>query len=417
MFLPRTGFTLTNRLDDDDDDAAMPETSTVDLRAILPWFAFRPGLGRDDAATEETTISFEARATEAPTPAAGGLGGLFGPSAIGGERPVPVPDVNEIARTPAAEGFAIEQAPGPYRAAGALVPNGAVTETAGSPSPEQVASYDGTGQVIIVIDDGTSPFYDQSNTIWSFDFTGQNDRDASVNTIDSHGSWVAQTALDEAEGAGIIHLKVFPDNGGGASISDIEEALRFSEVLAGVFDVAAVNLSLGFGNATQETLTPLSDEFARLDDLGVISVAAAGNDGEEFDDGVNVISADPNVISVAAVDQSGNLAGFSQTSDTLVDVAATGVGVQVETTTGSVGFVSGTSFAAPEISGIAARLSQASWELLGEDLTDEELIDILNATGTEVGGADVPYLEADGDAAVAYFIENLALYDDDPFIA
>ncbi|MEL6768505.1 MAG: S8/S53 family peptidase [Pseudomonadota bacterium] len=412
MFLPRTDISLTNRLDEEDD---APGTSTVDVRAILPWFAFRPDLRRDDAAAEETTISFEARATEGP--ASGLLGGLFGPSGIiGGERPVPVPDVDEIARSPAAEGFAIEQAPGPYRAAGSLVPNGAVTATAGSPSPEQVASYDGSGQVIIVIDDGTSPFYDQSSTIWSFDFTGQNDRDASVNTIDSHGSWVAQTALDEAEGAGIIHLKVFPDNGGGASISDIEEALRFSEELAGVFDVAAVNLSLGFGNATRETLTPLSDEFARLDDLGVIAVAAAGNDGERFEDGVNVISADPNVISVAAVDQSGNLASFSQTSDTLVDVAATGVGVRVETTSGATGFVSGTSFAAPEISGIAARLSQASWELLGEDLTDEELLDILNATGTEVGGADVPYLEADGDAAVTYFIENLALYDD-PFIA
>ncbi|MEM9764393.1 MAG: hypothetical protein AAF968_18135, partial [Pseudomonadota bacterium] len=105
MFLPRTDFTLTNRLDDDDDHAATLATGTVDLRAVLPWFAFRPGLGRDEAGSEETTMGFEARATEAPTPAAGGLGGLFGPSAIGGERPVPVPDVNEIARTPAAEGF------------------------------------------------------------------------------------------------------------------------------------------------------------------------------------------------------------------------------------------------------------------------------------------------------------------------
>ncbi|MEO0957487.1 MAG: S8 family serine peptidase [Pseudomonadota bacterium] len=336
------------------------------------------------------------------------------------EAPGAPADIDEVrvfeATTPEVETLA-GQPPAPYRAPGALVADGPNIATANGPSPATIRSYDGEGQVIVVIDDGTSPFYDQSNTIWSYDFSGSNDRDASVETVNSHGSWVAQAALAEASAAGIIHLKVFPDNGDGASTRDIEEALRFSETLAGVFDIAAVNLSLGFGNARQTTLTSLSDEFARLDDLGVISIAAAGNDGQRYADGVNVIAADPNVVSVAAVDQNGNLAGFSQTSDTLVDVAATGVGVRVETTSGAFGFVNGTSFAAPEVSGIAARLSQASQELLGETLTNEELIAILNATGTEVGGADVPYLEAQGDAAVAHFLSNLALYDDDPFVA
>ncbi|MEM7497194.1 MAG: S8 family serine peptidase [Pseudomonadota bacterium] len=343
-------------------------------------------------------------------------------SPVGAERAevAPLPDIRLAGPLmPSDADRAASQPPAPVRAPGELIPADArriETADASPSTPATAASYDGRGHVIIVIDDGSSPFYDQSRTLWSYDFAGANDRDAGIDTLDSHGSWVAQTALAEAGGAAIIHLKVFPDDGGGAPISDLEEALRFSERLSDVFKVAAVNLSLGFGNATEPTLTPLSDEFARLDDRGVISIVASGNARAQFPDGVNVIAADPNVVAVGAVDQSGNLAGFSQTSDTLVDVAATGVSVRVETTDGSFGFVNGTSFAAPEVAGIAARLSQASWDLLGEDLTDEELLDVLNATGTEVGGVDVPYLEAQGDAAVAYFLDNLALYDD-PFVA
>ncbi|MEM6946187.1 MAG: S8/S53 family peptidase, partial [Pseudomonadota bacterium] len=279
------------------------------------------------------------------------------------------------------------------------------------------ASFTGEDQIIIVIDDGWSPYYDQSSIIYDYDFAGRrNDTDASVDTLSSHGSWVAETALDEASGAQIVHLKVFGDQGGGASLFDIEEALRHSIEIASIANVAAVNLSLGFGNATSQTFTSLSDEFAMLDAMGVISVAAAGNEGQTYADGVNVIAADPNVISVAAVDANDRIAGFSQTSDSLVDVAALGVGVQVETVFGWGYSINGTSFAAPEISGIAARLSEASWELLGENLTDDELLDVLDKSGRQVQGTDVDWQVADGDAAVAYFIDNLSDYDD-PFIA
>ncbi|MEM6488717.1 MAG: S8/S53 family peptidase, partial [Pseudomonadota bacterium] len=279
------------------------------------------------------------------------------------------------------------------------------------------ADFTGAGQTIIVIDDGMSPFYDQSATVWSYDFSGANDADASKTSLYSHGDWVAQSALDEAPDVDIIHLKVFPDGGGGASLGDIEEALQMSIALTGYFDIAAVNLSLGFGNTTTETLTPLSDEFAMLDALGVISVAAAGNSGTTYDDGVNVLAADPNVVAVSAVDSDGDLASFSQRSDTLTDIAADGVNRTAETVWGGTVTVSGTSFAAPEVAGIAARLSEASATLLGEDLTDEELIDILNKSGSAVQNADAPYAVADGDAAVAYFIDNLEYYDDGLMIA
>ncbi len=277
------------------------------------------------------------------------------------------------------------------------------------------ADFTGAGQTVVVIDDGYSSFYDQSATIAEYDFAGFfNDPSAQTFGLTSHGSWVAQTVTAEASGVEIVHLKVFPESGEGASLFDIEEALQAVIDNADAYDIAAVNLSLGFGNATEETMSLLSDEFAALDELGIVSVAAAGNAGETYDDGVNVIAADPNVIGVSAVDDAGAFAEFSQTSESLTDIAAPGVDIGVETTWGAELEVSGTSFAAPTVAGIAARLDEAALTVIGEDLTDEEVLEILQASGTAV---DDPaeadgYVVADGDAAVEYFLANAEDYGD-----
>lgn len=277
------------------------------------------------------------------------------------------------------------------------------------------ADFTGEGEIVVVIDDGYSDVYDQSSTVAEYDFAGFfNDPSAETFGTQSHGSWVAQTVLDEASGVQIVHLKVFSERGGGASLFDIQEALDAVIEVAEQISIAAVNLSLGFGNATEETLTGLSDEFAELDDLGVFSIVAAGNSGQTYDDGVNVLAADPNVIGVSATDEDGEFASFSQTSETLTDIAALGVDVEVETVSGLTGSVSGTSFAAPTISGIAARLQEASETLIGERLTDEEFLEILQVSGAGVEdtGADAPdgWRIADGDAAVDYFIANASDY-------
>ncbi|MEL6218818.1 MAG: S8 family serine peptidase [Pseudomonadota bacterium] len=278
-------------------------------------------------------------------------------------------------------------------------------------------AYTGAGQTVVIIDSGFSNSYDQSNTVFSYDFSGRNDADASTVGLNSHGSWVAQVVVDTASDVEIIHLKVFDDAGESASLRDIEQALDFVIDLAETQSVAAVNLSLGFGNTTTEANTRLSDEFAALDDLGVLSIVAAGNEGGTYDEGVNILAADPNVIGVSAVDANGSFASFSQTDEDLTDIAALGVDVQVETTSNTAINVSGTSFAAPEVAGIAAVLQEASLDLTGETLSDEEFLEILQQSGTTVTGeesADADgYRVADADAALAYFIETTT---DDGFL-
>jgi len=329
--------------------------------------------------------------SHAAKPAAGWVSDLLGQRAAA---PVPAPSLGEVRLAP-----------------GLGVPLGGLA--AASPTAED---YTGAGQRIVVIDDGFSAAYDQSNTLGGLDFSGANDYDAEVDTVASHGSWVAQTAITVAPQVEIIHLKVFDDDGEGASLRDIEEALAWVDAFGGEYGVAAVNLSLGFGNTTEETWTMLSDEIAALDAQGIFTVVASGNAGRTHDEGVNVIAADPNAIAVSAAGADGGFAAFSQNDPELTDITAPGTQIPVTTSWGASFTVDGTSFAAPYVSGTAALLQEAADDLLGHGLTDEQFLEILQLSGGELAGegpeAPAGYTLADAEAALAYFIETHEAYAD-----
>jgi len=280
--------------------------------------------------------------------------------------------------------------------------------------PAAAMAHTGRGQTLAIIDTGWSPLYDQTRIVYDHDFAGPgSDPDAGVPTVASHGAQVAETARAIAPGADILHLKVFPDSGGGAGLGDIEEALDFLVDHNAVFDVTAVNLSLGAGNTTQPLTTSLSDEFAALSEAGVLSVVAAGNARGSFPEGgINVLAADPNAIAVSAVRPSGAFAGFSQRDPGLTDIAALGTNVPVSTVDGQTFTVSGTSFAAPAVSGMAALLQQASEHLTGARLDDTVLLDILRASGTPVAGYDGDgppgYRIAEAEPALDHLLAALA---------
>jgi serine protease len=150
----------------------------------------------------------------------------------------------------------------------------------------------------------------------------------------------------------------------GGSTLDIAEATWWAAggEVAGVpsnpHPAAVINLSLGGPGAC----SPLSqDVFAALDEAGIITVVAAGNEGQ---DTANVNPANCNgVITVAATDFEGFLTGYSNYGGE-VDVLAPGgdltLGQEggVLTTVGPGSddyiFTQGTSFASPYIAGIAA---------------------------------------------------------------
>lgn len=143
-------------------------------------------------------------------------------------------------------------------------------------------------------------------------------------------------------GARIMPIKVLNASGGGT----------FANVAAGIIwatdqGAQVINLSLGGNNPSQV----LQDAINYADSRGVVLVAAAGNSGSNF---VLYPARYPQVIAVGATDASNAHAGFSNYGPEL-DLSAPGDFIY-STMIGGYGYSSGTSMAAPFVSGLAAIL-------------------------------------------------------------
>ncbi len=230
-------------------------------------------------------------------------------------------------------------------------------------------------QTVVVLDTGIDRDHpdfgaiaadgESERIVFSYDFSGGNDADA-IDT-DGHGTHVAgivgSTDHGVAPDVDIVTLKVFPDGGKeGASDDDIAEALDWVIANAAAYNVVAVNMSFGtFGNLNTPTDSSYNPQFRTLAvDQRVALVVSAGNDFEDFKaPGVSSPAADPYVSAVGALDggETG-LADFSQRHPTLVDVVAPGSSIYSTVPDDGYDYASGTSIAAPFMTGIYALVQQ-----------------------------------------------------------
>ncbi|MEA5510566.1 S8 family serine peptidase [Crocosphaera sp. UHCC 0190] len=256
---------------------------------------------------------------------------------------------------------------------------------------------DGRGFSVVIIDTGIDlnhPFFgpdlDKNGVadriVYQYDFSGSNDNDASDKN--NHGSHVASIAASSdvnypgvAPGANIIALKVFSDSGSG-DFFDVQEALQWVIANTETYNIASVNMSLSDGSNNTTAITPIftqgffqiSDELQQLADKDVIVVSAAGNKGEI---GVSYPAADPNSLAVSAVDNNKVIASFSQYDVTLTDVFAPGVSIKAANQSGGTTTLSGTSMAAPYVTGAITVAQQLATQELGRRLTLDEIRDLL----------------------------------------
>jgi len=107
-----------------------------------------------------------------------------------------------------------------------------------------------------------------------------------------------------------------------------------------------VSMSLGGPGATTTLQNAVNNAWAN----GVVLVAAAGNDGSTV---LSYPGAYTNCISVAATNNAGSLASFSNYGST-VDIAAPGVSIASTYKGSGYALMSGTSMATPHVAGVAA---------------------------------------------------------------
>lgn len=187
-------------------------------------------------------------------------------------------------------------------------------------------------------------------------------------TLNRHGTHVAGIIVaDQVLGpvAGIAQrAKVLPaqfiGNDGGGSIGDAIIALNYVASRG----AKIINMSWGLDSCIE--VPTLRSTLSQLNAKGVLLISAAGN-GDSRGVGVNMdnFPAYPsaynfaNQINVAASTISDYLIGFSNYGVKSVHVAAPGVGIYSTTPNNQVETMSGTSMAAPVVSGAAALLWSA----------------------------------------------------------
>lgn len=196
------------------------------------------------------------------------------------------------------------------------------------------------------------------------DVNGYNAINNSGNQTDDHGhgSHTSGTiAAKGNDGKGVVgvawNAKVmgvkFLSASGGGTLADAVKAVDYTTRMK----VDMTSNSWGGGGFSQS----LYDAIARARDAGILFIAAAGNSGSDNDsDPEYPASYDlDNIVSVAAIDNAGDLAYFSCYGATTVDVGAPGVNVVSSTPNGYESW-SGTSMATPHVTGVAALLKSAN---------------------------------------------------------
>ncbi|MDB2562501.1 S8 family serine peptidase [Sulfurimonas sp.] len=288
---------------------------------------------------------------------------------------------------------------------------------------------DGSNSTVVVIDSGIiaeHSFFD-GRVVEELDFTGNDNPDDKIGVGDvGHGTHVAsiigssdETYTGVAPGVDIISLKVFPNTGETSSNANaISDALEWVAANADKYNITAVNMSLGttedvgggdYKATNSNTPQTLWDsQLSTLANMGIINVAAAGNDYEHWQaqgaaqpaNSIYSIGVGSVVLNSGA-DPLNSISTFSQRSTDVLDVFAYGEYIWAADSHDVDGAVQlpGTSMASPEVAGIVTLVQELAEKEWGRSLTLEEMRTLLVNTSTKIyDGDDEPTVDGNGDA-------------------
>lgn len=227
------------------------------------------------------------------------------------------------------------------------------------------------------VDDDGNGYVDD---IYGYDFASNR---GDSNDDQGHGSHCAGTIGAKGDNgvgiAGVVwDVKImgvkFLDANGSGTLENALKAIDYATKMG-----AKIMSNSWGGGGFSETLKA---SIERSNAAGSLFVAAAGNDYSNNDSRPMYPASYqiPNVISVAAINNKGQLANFSNYGKASVHVGAPGVNITSSTNGGYYSF-SGTSMATPHVSGVAALILSNE-----PDLTNLELKQRLIATAKPIAG-------------------------------
>ncbi len=243
--------------------------------------------------------------------------------------------------------------------------------------------YTGDGIVIAVLDTGCdSDHYELTDQIiGGYNFTTDDNRDTSVfEDYNGHGTHVCGTICAAENDAGVIGvapkakvlvIKVLTGQGFGDT-RWITEGVRYATKWRGEKGerVRVISMSLG-GREDSPELHEAVKEAIRQD---ILVICAAGNegDGDDATDEYAYPGAYPEVVQVGSVNLQEEISKFSNTN-CKIDLVAPGEEILSTYLNNEFAVLSGTSMAAPHISGAAALLIEQSEKEFERPLSEPEL--------------------------------------------
>lgn len=318
--------------------------------------------------------------------ACGGGGG-------GGVQPLPAPPSQ--ATPPVTTTPAVSLTPADFMSGEYMRSNGAVAADA---NIAYASGATGAGVTAAVVDTGIN---NQSTEFSGRILAGSRDvaGSRSIMDEDGHGTAVASILAAARNDSGIMGI-AFDANllilradvpGSCADKTGDENSCRFSQsgIAAGIDAAIAahakvINISLGGSDAVPIVRVAL----ARAAAAGLATVIAAGNEEASDPSAFALMALDSNVLGSAiiagSVDSSGQISSFSNQAGGAANIylAAMGSAVLAPDNEGVMYRWSGTSMAAPLVSGAIALLAQAF-----PNLTGRQLVDLILSTARDAGAA------------------------------
>ncbi|MBI4188497.1 MAG: S8 family peptidase [Chloroflexi bacterium] len=246
----------------------------------------------------------------------------------------------------------------------------------------------GAGVNVAVLDTGID--FDHPDLVANFEggYSAVNRNTSNVNDVNGHGTHTSGTIAAVNNDIGVVGVAPQADlwmvqisKGSRIKLTDIVKGINWC--LGTLTDTNPDNniqvMSMSFGGGYSQSE---DDALLKAYNAGIVLVASAGNANGGP---VSYPAALPYVVAVSAVDSNNQIASFSSVGDQ-VDLAAPGVSITSTYLNGGYATMSGTSMAAPHVSGVAALIiASGITDTNGNGRINDEVVDRLKTTAENIG--------------------------------